>query len=67
MDFKKASEYMGIPTLRFGYKDSFLGSLKQYPENECYCKDCWEHCEKGGLFFLGGCLGGDYNDERASF
>jgi scavenger receptor class B protein 1 len=58
MEYVSPGEYMGLPTLRFSFAKSVFGSLKEFPENSCYCKDTFEWCEKGGLMALGPCLGG---------
>ncbi|CAG7821916.1 unnamed protein product, partial [Allacma fusca] len=58
MVYNQPSEMMGIPTLRFGFSPDLFGSVKEYPENQCYCQDTWEYCQKGGVVSLAPCIGG---------
>jgi hypothetical protein len=58
LQYDSPGEFMGLSTLRFTFSPKLFASLKINPENQCFCKDTFEWCEKGGVLPLGPCFGG---------
>ena len=58
MNYVRPGEHQGISTLLFTFAPNTFGSLTKFPENECYCKDTYQNCEKGGVMPIGPCQAG---------
>jgi len=58
MSYLRPGDHQGLSTMLFTFAPETFGSLKDFPENECFCKDTYEHCMKGGVMPLGKCHGG---------
>lgn len=67
MEYNSPGDFLGLSTLRFTFSNSLFESLSLHPENQCFCKDSNEYCEKGGVIPLGPCFGGDWNKFRLFF
>lgn len=51
-------EFKEMPTLRYSFASNVFESLDLHPENECFCKETYEWCKKGGVFPVWPCVAG---------
>ncbi|ODM99400.1 Sensory neuron membrane protein 1, partial [Orchesella cincta] len=58
MSYVGPGEFIEIPTHRYSFASNTFESLDLHPENECFCKETYEWCKKGGVFPLWPCVGG---------
>lgn len=56
--YDSSGEFLEIPTWRYSFASNVFESLDLHPENECFCKETYQWCKKGGVFPIWPCVGG---------
>lgn len=63
MSYVAPGEFMEIPTMRYSFAGNVFESLDLHPENQCFCKETYEWCRKGGVFPVWPCVAGTLDQD----